>query len=240
MGNDRRLGKNSHPKAEEISLEKFPGEETGDFLGSRGIDQPPVENIKDEGKGGEMEGANDHQASMYWMLQGALDDAIVTDPSSPLGALYGGHSLQSMAHLDDQAVDIQAGGRRRRVDPEVSVASLSKPSSDGGRRRKGYRQESGVRSEVGAGRALFGGFVPSRQAPAASLYDFGNSGGDRPDGGTVMLSQGGIGKSPPTPGTVDGLNEARVRQYTQEATARLQRLAAEKRNSRISRSKRQG
>lgn len=250
----RELGK-SHPRAEQISSEKlpqFPGDETGNFWGSRSIDQPPVANnirdFKDVGKGGDMKGAGERPdqhaggKGLYWMLQGALDDAIVTDLSSTLGAVHGGHSMQAMAHLNDQAIEIQSGGRRRRVDPDVSVASLSKPGSDGRIGRKGNRQESGVRSEVGAGRALFGGFVPSRQAPAASLYDFGDSGGDRPDGRTVTLGsiyQGGIGKSP-TPGTIDGLNEARVRQYTQEATARLQRLAAEKRNSRISRSKRQG
>lgn len=240
MGDDRRLGKKSHRKAEQISSGKFPGEETGDFWGNHGIDQPPVESIKDlegEGKGSEMKGDKDHHASMYWMLQGALDDAIVTDPSPTLGALHGGYSLQSLAHLDDEAIEIQTGGRRCRQHPEVSVASLSMPGSDGRRR---HNELGGVRSEVGAGRALFGGFVPSRQAPAASLYDFGNSGGDRPDGGTVARYQGGIGKKDLTPKTVDGLDEARVRQYTQEATSRLQRIAAEKRNSRISRSKRQG
>ncbi|CBN74805.1 conserved unknown protein [Ectocarpus siliculosus] len=115
------------------------------------------------------------------------------------------------------------------------------------------------RSEVGAGRALFGGFVPRRHAPAASLYDFGGKGqgaGSEQGGGetgrdggfagvsslpSIYNQGGGRGLVPAGGGGVlETLDDARVRQYTQEATTRAQRLGAEKRSSRITKSKRQG
>lgn len=126
------------------------------------------------------------------------------------------NSLASVALTKKQS-------KKKRKDAEAAEAAAS----------------SDNRLEIGAGRALFGGFVPSRQAPAASLYDFGTDSVGIGDSGVAAL--GSIyGSRAGKLGTLDTLDDARVRQYTQEATARAQRLGAEKRSTKITKSKRQG
>ncbi|CAM9586580.1 unnamed protein product, partial [Ectocarpus sp. 8 AP-2014] len=58
---------------------------------------------------------------------------------------------------------------------EKKERNKRKSNSGGSAASAGPSREQ-QRSEVGAGRALFGGFVPRRHAPAASLYDFGGKG----------------------------------------------------------------
>ena len=85
--------------------------------------------------------------------------------------------------------------------------------------------------------------MPSRRAPAASLYDFGTGSGGIGDGGISALGSiygSGAAKLAGGGGTLESLGDARVRQYTLEATTRAQRLGAEKRTTKIAKSKRQG
>lgn len=140
--------------------------------------------------------------------------------------------------------------------PPLSSGPAATATQSNNNKKKGKKKEAkgssstGSRSEIGAGRALFGGFVPLRNAPAASLYDFGTQGGQGSDrSGVASLGSiygSGVGRNyDPAVGLGGGgslatLDEARVRQYTQEATSRAQRLGAEKRSSKISRSKKQG
>ena len=208
---------------------------TGEKKREYGFMEPPRGSETDEAFAQPEQGERGDEGGLYWVLQGTLREAILTNPT-----------LTARAHIDEQAIekDVQVGNTDRRVaeTAAVSMSTTTSTSSCSGRgRRKVSRPASSGRSEVGAGRALFGGFVPSRQAPAASLYDFGDS-GKGSEGGVATLGsiyRSGAGKSPVV-GTLDTLDDAKVRQYTQEATARLQRLGAEKRNSRVSRSKRQG
>lgn len=193
---------------------------------------------------------------LYWLLQGARDDAVCTTGNVELGG-HGGSSAATspaeaaaaaeLAAAEELAAEISAR-RKAKKDRNKNKGLLSATTSPNNERR----------SEVGAGRALFGGFVPSRQAPAASLYDFGSSstvegeghgagstGGDFAGVSSLasIYSQRGVvpgGAGSGGGSTLGTLNDARVRQYTQEATTRAQRLGAEKRNSRISKSKRQG
>lgn len=179
-------------------------------------------------------------AELYRILQGTLDNALRTDPVST---------------RQDSDVDVvarsppisQAPGPRRHPDKlgnrAGSRGAENEPVPEKQKRgkKKGSPAKAAERADIGAGRALFGGFVPSRKAPAASLYDFGDS-SKKTDGGVSALGSiygNGAGKGVGG-GTLETLDDAKVRQYTQEATVRAQRLGAEKRSSRISRSKRQG
>lgn len=187
---------------------------------------------------------------MYWVLQGARDSALLSIPTPESYLSPPGVSVW------EGAAGVIAGVNAHRGSTPVAAASLPpaaglSSTSSGKKKQQGRNKESTAhptssqeeRSEIGAGRALFGGFVPSRQAPAASLYDFGGGGGGDGDYGVSALGSiygSGGGKIASGGGTLENLGDAKVRQYTQEATARAQRLGAEKRSSRISRSKRQG
>ncbi|CAM9697488.1 unnamed protein product [Pylaiella littoralis] len=201
---------------------------------------------------------------LYWLLQGARDDAICT-----ANVYLAGHGGSGVPH--GPAAVAAAAAPEGLAAAELAAESFARrmakkerKSTKAGLSPTSPTQEQ-QRSEVGAGRALFGGFVPSRQAPAPSLYDFGSSNskqeggrgggaGSTSGGGFTdvsslasIYSQAGVvpggaggGAAGGAGGTLETLNDARVRQYTQEATTRAHRLGAEKRNSRISKSKRQG
>lgn len=156
-------------------------------------------------------------SGVYRLLQRERDNALLRDPLPSTSDRTGTHA-------------------------EPTTATPTAAKTWGKDKCTAVREE---RSEVGAGRALFGGFVPSRQAPAASLYDFGTGDGSTVGGVSALGSiygrggagRGGVGMGQ---GTMQTLDNARVRHLTQEATARAQRLGAEKRNSRVTKSKRKG
>lgn len=215
-------------------------------------------------------GGGARAGGLYWVLQREFDKALLSDDLTPssCAAAEADPLVTSPTHLDDTAGvhrNRRTHGARECIDDDddAVINSSSTPvqaspsSSSSATRRKGRKNTSSSssphvteRSQVGAGRALFGGFVPSRSAPAASLHDFGGgstgdatsggSGGDFGVSGLGSIYGSAAGGSVGVGGTLEALDDARVRQYTLEATARAQRLGAEKRNSRISRSKRQG
>lgn len=208
---------------------------------------------------------------LYWLLQGARDDAVCGQgyDRGRQAAAAGSFAPPSPATTKaaaaaELAAEIAARRREKKERNKNKDKDKDKGHPAGS---SGANQAAQQRSEVGAGRALFGGFVPSRQAPAASLYDFGSGGGGggsaaggigdhgtgATDGGgfadvsnlkSIYSQGGGRGVVPGGSGvggsTLGTLDDARVRQYAQDATTRAQRLGAEKRNSRISKSKRQG
>lgn len=200
---------------------------------------------------------------LYWLLQGARDDAICTanvyignqeGVSAPPSATPTTATATAPDELAAAELAAEIAARRK------AKKERNKNKAAGHSTAPPNKEQQ--RSEVGAGRALFGGFVPSRRAPKASLYDFGSSNNSAQEGrhgGTGSTSKGGSltdvsslasiysqrgavpgGAGGGGGGTLQTLDDARVRQYTQEATTRAHRLGAEKRNSRISKSKRQG
>lgn len=169
------------------------------------------------------------------------------------GAMHKGF-VRSASHVAQTAALDQnpgSGERTPRHDETTASATTTKTTTTAaddqkpsGRKQRNKTSNPSsaaqqLRSEIGNGRALFGGFVPLRRAPAASLYDFG--GLSSPDvgigGGGTATGVGGTGSGATS---VASLDEARIKKYAQEATARAHRLGAEKRNARISKSKRQG
>ncbi|CAM9652144.1 unnamed protein product [Ectocarpus fasciculatus] len=216
-----------------------------------------------DGRPREGGGSGGGGGGLYWLLQGARDDAVVRGNfDEPGGGPAGEASTTSTGATEPSppastAAAAEVAARRK----EKKERNKRKSSNSGGSTASSAcpNREQQQRSEVGAGRALFGGFVPRRHAPAASLYDFGGKGGGAGselgggetggDGGgfagvsslpSIYSQGGGRGVVPAGGGVLETLDDARVRQYTQEATARAQRLGAEKRSSRITKSKRQG
>lgn len=181
---------------------------------------------------------------LYGLLQASLDQAIW-------------ESLPSPSRHEERPEGVP-GAPSGRVQHGFSSGGGGHERKEKKEKKVGKGESSGrgdpQRSEIGAGRALFGGFVPLRHAPAASLFDSdsgvgageGSPQGGGYGGGYESIYRTGDGRSSGSRyaaaagGTLASLDDAKIRQYAQEATARAQRLNAEKRNARVARSKRQG
>lgn len=194
--------------------------------------------------GGAGEGVTARGEGIYGVLQGSLDQAIGEalpcttwdentpgrPPSDLLEGLQRAGPEDTLPSKDDRELSLPidgspAGGGNRRASGDVT--------------RPGKDTAEVSRKEIGAGRALYGGFVPLRHAPAASLYEGGEAEGDGSGvGGNGLQSLYGAGPAKTSGG--GSLDDARMRQYAHEATARAQRLSAEKRNARVTRAKRHG
>lgn len=210
------------------------------LVGTRRVDVDGVGASKDDGTG------------LYWMIQGARDDAVVSDVPS-VASEVPSTSPRCEARTIITAAALATPPSKHSASISASSAAVSK-TDQAQRKAKNKTKKSpssdvaaGQRTEIGAGRALFGGFVPARQAPAASLYDFatvaGDAHGDVSALGSIYGSKGGahLGGGGPGGSTLESLDDARIiRQYTMDATTRAQRLGAEKRSSRVARSKRHG
>ncbi|CAM9108734.1 unnamed protein product [Discosporangium mesarthrocarpum] len=200
--------------------------------------------------------------NLYMLLQDSLQEAL---KAAPTQRIPGAESMQPSPAPTASIRNNQVIKKDLEV---VSTNGAELPPSDGkastgrttgkkkNRWHKSKHMGSGCsteavacaeRKEVGTGRLLYGGFVPPRDAPAVSLFDFGEErGGVLGQGGAIQGGgQGhgyeGIREKLVSPnrlgGTLASLDEARVREYTQQAMYRSQRLGAEKRNARVAKAK---